>query len=95
MRLIGATALQIKNNSHPHASVSMLLAYMVLGNLNLHVDDESYKAAQDFLATMGLSQVVTSPAHTAGHSLDLDFLLGLEVRQLGLNPMSWTDGYFL
>ena len=47
---------------------------LVMGDFNLHVDDNADRSAREFLSSMtslGLKQHVTAPTHRSGHTLDL------------------------
>src|SRR5213083_3371372 len=47
---------------------------IITGEFNFHVDDPNSSSGSSFLSlldTFGLSQLVSFPAHTAGHTLDL------------------------
>uniref|UniRef100_A0A8D2IPS6 Reverse transcriptase domain-containing protein n=1 Tax=Varanus komodoensis TaxID=61221 RepID=A0A8D2IPS6_VARKO len=73
---------------------------LVLGDFNLHAETVLTGAAQDFMASMGLSQHVIGPTHERGHSLDLVFSTeqeegDLRVRNLSLTPLSWSDHFLI
>ena len=47
---------------------------LINGDFNIHVDNSLFSSASNFLAclvTFGLTQHVSFPTHTAGHTLDL------------------------
>ncbi|XP_061463050.1 uncharacterized protein LOC133375459 [Rhineura floridana] len=72
---------------------------LVLGDVNIYAKATLSGAAQDFMdamTTMGLSQRVSGPTHTSGHTLDLVFTTGhgdsdLDVGSLTSLPLSWSD----
>ena len=54
----------------------------MLGNFHVHAKAAFSGVAQDFmssLTTLGLSQIVSAPAHGAEHTLDLVFCTGVDV----------------
>ncbi|KAF7242353.1 putative RNA-directed DNA polymerase from transposon BS [Varanus komodoensis] len=73
---------------------------LVLGDFILHAKTVLTGVAQDFMASMGLSQHVIGPTHERGHTLDRVFLTGqeegdLRVRNLSLTPLSWSDHFLI
>lgn len=51
------------------------LFQFILGDFGSHAEAMDDKTAQDFEATLGLSQVISVPMHLGGHTLDLMFCL--------------------
>uniref|UniRef100_A0A803TC32 Reverse transcriptase domain-containing protein n=1 Tax=Anolis carolinensis TaxID=28377 RepID=A0A803TC32_ANOCA len=75
---------------------------IVLGDFNVHAEANLSGAAQDFMAamaTMGLSQLISGPTHSVGHTLDLVFCQGWEegggVEELTIAPLPWTDHHLI
>lgn len=58
---------------------------LILGDFNIHIDDQADKFASEFLKTtecFNLSQHVSSPTHNRGHTLDLVFTFGFTLNSL-------------
>lgn len=72
--------------------------WLILGDFNAWVEDELSRFGQDLLCTMnglGFTQVIPSATHKSGHTLDLVFHVGLEVSDLKINPVTWSDHHLI
>ncbi|XP_053148482.1 uncharacterized protein LOC128343440 [Hemicordylus capensis] len=73
--------------------------FIVLGDFNGHTEAPLVGLAQDFMATMGLSQLVLGPTYMAGHTLDMVLadqgINDLEVEEFEITPLSWKDHHLV
>ncbi|KAJ1214661.1 hypothetical protein NDU88_002279 [Pleurodeles waltl] len=68
--------------------------YILLGDLNFHLEnnnDANSTALIDNLANLGLKQLVTTPTHAAGHTLDPIFSASPHVSFNHTTEPHWTD----
>lgn len=76
---------------------------VVLGDFNIHTETAVAGVDQDLMtsiATMGLSQMVSTPTHDEGHTLDLAFSTRVDADDQGEKeptavPLSWTNHYMV
>uniref|UniRef100_A0A3B3DLX2 SGNH hydrolase-type esterase domain-containing protein n=1 Tax=Oryzias melastigma TaxID=30732 RepID=A0A3B3DLX2_ORYME len=71
---------------------------MILGDLNLHIDDLSDNYAQEFLnvlVNMNFTQHVNVPTHNRGHILDLLITHGLQVSVTSVVDVGLSDHFLL
>ncbi|KAJ1084340.1 hypothetical protein NDU88_004491 [Pleurodeles waltl] len=76
----------------PHALPSA--DYILLGDLNFHLEnnmDRNTIALLDNLANLGLKQLVNTPTHYAGHTLDPVFSSSKHIAFNHSNGLHWTD----
>ncbi|KAJ1210157.1 hypothetical protein NDU88_005525 [Pleurodeles waltl] len=76
----------------PHAINST--DFILLGDLNFHLEDDKDRnttALLDNLANLGLKQLVTTPTHHAGHTLDPVFSSSKYVTFSHSTNLQWTD----
>ena len=70
---------------------------VILGDFNLHIDNDKYPEAQlfiDMMAALGLDCHVDFPTHENGHSLDLVFTEALgEMKIIRCNPGTYLSDY--
>ncbi|KAJ1158533.1 hypothetical protein NDU88_011221 [Pleurodeles waltl] len=68
--------------------------YILLGDLNFHLEknnDTNTATLLDNLANLGLKQLVNTPTHTAGHTLDPIFFTSNHVSFSHASEIHWTD----
>ncbi|KAJ1182464.1 hypothetical protein NDU88_007654, partial [Pleurodeles waltl] len=68
--------------------------YILLGDLNFHLEnnnDINTTNLIDNLTNFGLKQLVTSPTHSTGHTLDPIFSASNHVSFSHTTELSWTD----
>ncbi|RXN00939.1 hypothetical protein EOD39_8321 [Acipenser ruthenus] len=68
------------------------------GDFNIHVDLPSSPLVTDFvtlLDCLGLSQSVSVPTHTHGHTLDLLITRGLDISNLSVSDISLSDHFLI
>ncbi|KAJ1124555.1 hypothetical protein NDU88_003006 [Pleurodeles waltl] len=76
----------------PHALASP--DYILLGDLNFHLEqnnDPNTTALLDNLANLGLKQLVNTPTHIAGHTLDPIFSASNHASSSQSSIIHWTD----
>ncbi|KAJ1185435.1 hypothetical protein NDU88_002227 [Pleurodeles waltl] len=76
----------------PHALASP--DYILLGDLNFHLEhnnDPNTTALLANLANLGLKQLVNTPTHIAGHTLDPIFSASKHVSFSHASALHWTD----
>lgn len=64
------------------SSTIKLNKILLLGDINVHVDDKSCHTASEFLSPLdsfNFTQHITGPTHSGGHTLDLILSLGLDI----------------
>ena len=65
--------------------------FVVLGDFSICAKAALSGLAQDLMSsmtTMGLSQMVSAPMHTAGHILDMVLCTGVDVGDLSVDKLS-------
>ncbi|KAJ1200296.1 hypothetical protein NDU88_004120 [Pleurodeles waltl] len=76
----------------PHALASP--DYILLGDLNVHLEqnnDPNTTALLDNLTNLGLKQLVITPTHIAGHTLDPIFSARKHISFSHSSAIHWTD----
>ncbi|KAJ1134487.1 hypothetical protein NDU88_000938 [Pleurodeles waltl] len=76
----------------PHALPST--DYILLGDLNFHLEnhtDNNTTALLDNLANQGLKQLVNTPTHHAGHTLDPIFASSKHISFSHTTELAWSD----
>lgn len=73
--------------------------FLVVGDFNYHWDQKP-RAAQaqqleDTLTSLGFKQLVNSPTHEKGHTLDLVWTTFSSVNLVDTTPCEWSDHYFI
>ncbi|KAJ1092168.1 hypothetical protein NDU88_005280 [Pleurodeles waltl] len=77
---------------NPHALSST--DYILLGDLNFHLEnltDNNTTALLDNLANLGLNQLVNTPTHYAGHTLDPIFSSSKHITFSHTTELTWSD----
>ncbi|KAJ1116180.1 hypothetical protein NDU88_004398 [Pleurodeles waltl] len=77
---------------NPHALSST--DYILLGDLNFHLEnhtDNNTTAVLDNLANLGLKQLVNTPTHYAGHTLDPIFSSSKHITFSHTTERTWSD----
>uniref|UniRef100_A0A3P9JCY3 Reverse transcriptase domain-containing protein n=1 Tax=Oryzias latipes TaxID=8090 RepID=A0A3P9JCY3_ORYLA len=67
---------------------------LIMGDFNIHIDDSSCASASELLfitESFNLIQHVSVPTHDKGHTLDLVFSLGLDIKQLRVKDSHISD----
>uniref|UniRef100_A0A672ZSA2 Reverse transcriptase domain-containing protein n=1 Tax=Sphaeramia orbicularis TaxID=375764 RepID=A0A672ZSA2_9TELE len=75
-------------------SIIKLEKVLILGDFNLHIDNNSSSPAMELLTmtdTFNLKQHVSGPTHKKGHTLDLVFSLGLHVTNVCVEDVHLSD----
>lgn len=71
---------------------------LLVGDFNIHVDDDSDLFARGFINIMDsfhFTQHVSGPTHNKGHTLDLVFTLGLNIDSICSEDIFISDHFFL
>jgi len=90
----GPAAVFLKDFNEFLSSIIKLESFLVLGDFNLHVDDNSSCPPMEFLTlteTFNFNQHVSEPTHQKGHILDLVFTLGLDILNVSVNDVYMSN----
>uniref|UniRef100_A0A8C5HYQ9 Reverse transcriptase domain-containing protein n=1 Tax=Gouania willdenowi TaxID=441366 RepID=A0A8C5HYQ9_GOUWI len=69
---------------------------IITGDLNIHVDnnmDNTAKELYGLMDTFGLTQHVTGPTHTQGHTLDLIISKGVDISAVDVRDLALSDHF--
>lgn len=76
------------------SSIIKLEKVLILGDFNLHIDDDSSSPAVELLymtETFNFKQHVSGPTHIKGHTLDLVFSLGLHFADVRVEEVHMSE----
>ena len=86
---------QFQQLHHPPLTIDTK-DYMLLGDLNFHLDDPTGQNSTnllDSLESIGLNQLTQGPTYTSGHTLDPIFTSSNKIRYSNTTQLTWTDHY--